>query len=348
MHSASLNDYFKAVFERRDGCDVVLEAVQEDGTSKDLACHLLIASRSEVLETALRGPFVEGSTKRVRIPVESVKHAEAVVEFLYTDCMRLESCSFEDVIQVMVLAEKYLLGGAFAFASKELERSLREVPVREAQSVIEELSRKVGSASLRGVLRSLVTAVASNLTFGKDVLSFLVWLVQMQEAVGVCLKEEADLCMDYVDGDTAKMRREVGTLMQSFTLRDGTASIMTLLVVLQCLKQKGGDAAHPIKQILELGLFDAFEEQRRTPCRVAKDATVEAIVDLESDSKQAFEVRKGTRGLVLKIDEDGDANIAFEGISKSQWVLSVNFWKFRVVEAQEEELPGSGAAASPK
>lgn len=56
---------------------------------------------------------------------------------------------------------------------------------------------------------------------------------------------------------------------------------------------------------------------------------VVVIRHLRSDSSSRSELVVGQRGLVVRVDEHGDALIDFQHLPKSQWVFRYNFLKFR-------------------
>jgi len=67
--------------------------------------------------------------------------------------------------------------------------------------------------------------------------------------------------------------------------------------------------------------------------------------DLTTDSKEPLELKKGTRGTVVRMDKDGDAIIKFDGHNTRHWVYKEKFSKISVRMKADEP---SEAPAEPK
>merc|ERR1712039_360141 len=61
------------------------------------------------------------------------------------------------------------------------------------------------------------------------------------------------------------------------------------------------------------------------------DEEIEIAETFPSNSKTPSLLRQGMRGVVMEIDHDGDACIAFSEVG-NQWVLKANFIKLRRVD----------------
>jgi len=76
---------------------------------------------------------------------------------------------------------------------------------------------------------------------------------------------------------------------------------------------------------------------------------VKVIKPFKSNSKDSTDLDYGLRGMVRKIDDDGDALIMFEGVDRKQWVRKKNFGNLVVVDQDLdldlEELPPSEFSA---
>lgn len=68
--------------------------------------------------------------------------------------------------------------------------------------------------------------------------------------------------------------------------------------------------------------------------RIMSGMQVIVMEDVRSDSSSRAALQRGERGVVLRVDEKGDALIDFQKLTKSQWIFSRNLLKLRFRKAR--------------
>eukprot|EP00665_Eupelagonemidae_sp_cell47_P017771 gene17771-biopygen8540 len=69
---------------------------------------------------------------------------------------------------------------------------------------------------------------------------------------------------------------------------------------------------------------------------VRKEGDIVAVSsDFMSDSEDAVLLKKGMKGIIKKIDKEGDANIDFDDLPGYKFVFKKNFDKLRIVTSSE-------------
>jgi len=82
---------------------------------------------------------------------------------------------------------------------------------------------------------------------------------------------------------------------------------------------------------------DQMSKLRSPPIR--EGLVVEAICEIMSDSQASTLIKRGTRGVVQEVDEDGDTLLKFDGHSKQEWVFKGKTAFLRAVGAKSQGPP---------
>ena len=74
------------------------------------------------------------------------------------------------------------------------------------------------------------------------------------------------------------------------------------------------------------------EDEEEEPEQAPKEGDIiEVMKTFGSDNKTSVNLEASKTGVVVQIDEDGDAEISFDGMQCTQWVVKENFGKIKII-----------------